>query len=125
MAETIESLFDQYARLYSEGDLHGIVNLCLTPFIAIRRGEVIVMSDRDDVLTHFTAAIDAYRRATGARSWSPQEITTVPLGDYSALATVHWNGLDANGQVVRDTVTSYQLVTTPDGWRFLSYTNHF
>jgi len=27
--------------------------------------------------------------------------------------------------VVRDTWTSYQLLATPDGWRLLSYTNHF
>ena len=39
--------------------------------------------------------------------------------------TVHWNALDVDGQVVRDTWTSYQLLATPDGWRFLSYTNHF
>jgi hypothetical protein len=38
---------------------------------------------------------------------------------------VHWNAFDADEQVVRDTWTSYQLLTTPDGWRFLSYTNHF
>jgi hypothetical protein len=41
------------------------------------------------------------------------------------FATVHWNALDAEGQVVRDTWTSYQLLATPDGWRLLSYTNHF
>jgi hypothetical protein len=47
------------------------------------------------------------------------------LGAYSALATVNWNALDADGAVVRDTWTTYQLLTTPDGWRFVSYTNHF
>jgi hypothetical protein len=38
---------------------------------------------------------------------------------------VHWNALDANGKVVRDTWTSYQLLATPEGLRLLSYTNHF
>jgi hypothetical protein len=46
-------------------------------------------------------------------------------GEHSVFATVHWNALDVDGQVVRDTWTSYQLLATPDGWRFLSYTNHF
>ena len=47
------------------------------------------------------------------------------LGEHSVFATVHWHALDADGQVVRHTWTSYKLLATPDGWRFLSYTNHF
>jgi hypothetical protein len=54
------------------------------------------MPDRDTVWDHFASAIAAYRLAAGA-----------------------------DGQVARDTWTSYQLLATPDGWRFLSYTNHF
>ena len=46
------------------------------------------------------------------------------LGEYSAFATVHWNAVDQNEQVVRDTSTSYQLLLTPDGWHFASYTTH-
>ena len=41
------------------------------------------------------------------------------------FATLHWNAVDTDGQVQRDTKTSYQLLATPDGGRFLSYTNHF
>jgi len=52
-------------------------------------------------------------------------MNTVQLGEYGVFATVNWNALDEDGNVVRDTWTSYQLLTTPDGWRFLSYTNHF
>jgi hypothetical protein len=86
---------------------------------------VIVLPDEGDVLTHFASALDAYRRATGARSWTPHEIRKIQLGDHATFATVNWHAVDADGQLVRDTWTSYQLVTTPDGWRFLSYTNHF
>jgi hypothetical protein len=121
----VESLFDTYARLYSDGDLQGVVSLCLTPFLSIRRGEVIHMPDRGSLLTHFTAAIDANRRATGAEQWTRREIDIRQLGEYSVFATVHWNAVDRNEQLVRDTRTSYQLLATPDGWRFVSYTNHF
>jgi hypothetical protein len=38
---------------------------------------------------------------------------------------VHWNALDANEKVVRDTWTSYHLLGTAEGWQLLSYTNHF
>ena len=106
MSESIESLLDLYARCYSEGNLKGIVSLCVTPFFAVRRGEVMAMLDEGAVLTHFSAAVDAYRRASDARTWSPSEVTTVELGEYSALATVNWKASDANGQVVRDTWTT-------------------
>jgi hypothetical protein len=123
--EAVESLFDTYARLYSDGDLQGVVSLCVTPFLSIRRGEVIHMPDRRSLLTHFTAAIDANRRATGAERWTRLELDIRQLGEYSVFATVHWNAVDRNEQIVRDTRTSYQLLATPDGWRFVSYTNHF
>ena len=104
MSATVESLFDEYARRYIAGDVKGVASLCLCPFLAVRRGEPIHMPDRGAVLDHFAAAIGAYP---------------------SVFATVHWNALDADGQVVRDTWTSYHLLATPDGLRFLSYTNHF
>jgi hypothetical protein len=125
MPATVNSFFDEYARRYTEGDVKGVVSLCHWPFLAVRKGEAIHMPDRGAVWTHFTSAIDAYRRAAKAEKWTPREIDTRQLGEHSVFATVHWNALDADGQVVRDTWTSYQLLDTPDGWRFLSYTNHF
>jgi hypothetical protein len=125
MSAAVDSFLEDYARRYTEGDVKGVVSLCLCPFLAVRRGEALHMPDRGAVWTHFASAIDAYRRAADAEKWMPREIDTRQLGEYSVFATVHWNALDADGQVVRDTWTSYQLLATPDGWRFLSYTNHF
>jgi hypothetical protein len=122
---SIESTFDEYTRLYSDRDVEGVTNLCLWPFFAVRRGEAIYMPDRAAVRDHFANAIIAYRVTTGTVAWTPVEIDARPLGEHSVFATLHWNAVDADGQVVRDTWTSYQLLTTPDGWRFLSYTNHF
>ena len=125
MSAPVDSFFDEYARRYTERDAEGVTNLCLWPFVAIRRGEAIHLPDRNAVRDHFASAIAAYRFAAGAGKWTPVEIDARQLGEYSVFATVHWNALDADGHVVRDTWTSYQLVATPDGWRFLSYTNHF
>jgi hypothetical protein len=122
---TVDSLFDEYARLYTERDMEGVTNLCVWPFIAVRRGEAIHLPNRDAVRDHFASAIEAYRFAAGAGTWTPVAIETRDLGEHSVFATVHWNALDADGRVVRDTWTSYQLLSTPEGWRFLSYTNHF
>ena len=125
MAANIVSTFEEYTRLYSDRDVEGVTNLCLWPFLAIRKGEAIHMPDRAAVRDHFAEWIIAYRVTTGVVRWTPVEIDARQLGQHSVFATLHWNAVDADGQVVRDTWTSYQLLATPDGWRFLSYTNHF
>lgn len=124
MTASIVSTFDEYNRRYSERDVEGVTDLCLWPFLAIRRGEAIHMADRAAVRDHFANAIIAYK-LTGVVEWTPIEIDARQLGEHSVFATVHWNAVDADGQVIRDTSTSYHLLATPDGWRFLSYTNHF
>lgn len=125
VSATVAAFFEQYARRYEEGDVKGVTNLCHCPFLAVRRGEAIHMADSGAVWDHFAASIGAYRAASHAEKWTPVSIDTRQLGEHSVFATVHWNALDVDGNVVRDTWTSYQLLATPDGWRFLSYTNHF
>jgi hypothetical protein len=124
VAATVDSFFDEYARRYTERDLEGLTALCLWPFLAIREGVPIHMPDRDAVRDHYGAMIDAYRGA-GAATWSPVEIDARELGEHSVFATVRWNALDSEQNVLRDTRTTYHLLSTPDGWRLLSYTNHF
>jgi hypothetical protein len=115
MSATVDSFFDEYARRYTEGDVEGVTSLCLWPFLAVRRGEAIHMPDRNAVWDHFASAIAAYRLAADAGTWTPVEIDTRQLGKHSVFATVHWNALDADGQVVRDTWTSYQLLALQTG----------
>jgi hypothetical protein len=125
MSSTVDAFLDEYIRRYTQGDVRGVTNLCHVPFLAVRRGEAIHMSDSGEVWDHFAAAIGAYRRVVRVETWKRLETDTRELGEYSVFASVHWNALDADGDVVRDTWTSYQLLATPDGWRLLSYTNHF
>jgi hypothetical protein len=125
MSATVDAFFDEYARRYTEGDVGGVTSLCLWPFLAVRRGEAIPMPDRGAVWDHFASAIAAYRLAADAGKWTPVEIDTRQLGERSVFATVHWHALDGEGEVVRDSWTSYQLLATSDGSRLLSYTNHF
>jgi SnoaL-like domain len=120
----VDEVLDEYIRRYSERDVKGVTELCLAPFLAIREGVPIHMPDRDAVRDHFGAMIDAYRE-TGVATWKRIEIDTRELGEHAVFTTVRWNALDAEGNVLRDTRTTYHLLATPDGWRFLSYTNHF
>ena len=121
---TVAPFMDEYIRRYSERDVEGVTELCLAPFLAIREGIPIHLPDRDAVHDHFAAMIDAYRGG-GVATWKRVEIDVRELGEHAVFATVRWNALDADGRVLRDTRTTYHLLATPDGWRLLSYTNHF
>jgi len=122
---SVEAFLDEYIRRYTAGDVRGVTNLCHVPFVAVRRGEAIHMPDSGAVWDHFASAIGAYRRAAGVETWKRFETDTRQLGEHSVFVSVHWNALDANESVVRDTWTSYQLLGNPEGWQLLSYTNHF
>ena len=124
MQATLDAFMDEYIRRYSERDVDGVAELCLAPFLAIREGVPIRMPDRDAVRDHFAAMIDAYRGG-GVAVWKRIENAVRELGEHSVFTTVRWNALDVEGQVLRDTRTTYHLLSTSDGWRILSYTNHF
>jgi hypothetical protein len=118
------SILDDYHRRYVGRDVEGVTDLCLWPFVAIRRGKAIHLPDRVAVRDHFAVAMAAYR-ATGYTKWTAVEKDVHELGEHSVYLTVHWLAAHKDGVTFRDTWTSYQLLNTPAGWRFLSYTNHF
>jgi len=125
VSATVDAFLDEYIQRYAAGDVRGVTDLCHVPFLAVRRGEAIHMPDSGAVWDHFASAIAAYRRAAGVETWNRFETDTRQLGEHSVFASVHWNALDADENVVRDTWTSYQLLRTAEGWQLLSYTNHF
>jgi hypothetical protein len=125
VSATVDAFLDEYIQRYTAGDVRGVTDLCHVPFLAVRRGEAIHMPDKGTVWDHFASAIAAYRRASGVETWNRLETDTRQLGEHSVFVSVHWNALDTDEKVVRDTWTSYQLLGTAAGWQLLSYTNHF
>jgi hypothetical protein len=68
--------------------------------------------------------MEAYRNA-GATSAKIADLQVTRLDSTSAMATVRWNALAHDGALLRDFVTSYQMLREgPGGWLILSYTYH-
>jgi hypothetical protein len=124
VTDSVDSLVAEYTRRYIAHDAEGVTDLCLVPFLAIREGRPIHLADRDAVREHFTTVMDAYRDA-GYTGFSAVEVDTHELGDRAAFTTVRWHAIGTDGSVARDSRTTYHLLATQAGWRFLSYTNHF
>jgi hypothetical protein len=122
--DAVESLIHEYTARYVAHDAEGVTEMCLRPFLAIREGVAIHLPDKAAVRDHFNTIMDAYRDA-GYSSFSPVAIDTRQLGERAAFTTVRWHALDADGNVARDSQTTYHLLETTGGWRFVSYTNHF
>ena len=113
--------FRRYAALYMAGDADAVADLCETPFLAVRMGKTNHLSDRAALVDHLTGLMTAYRSA-GAAVAEIVDLDPLPQGDRAALVTVHWNVRAADGTMIRDFRTSYQLVAEP--WRILGYVNH-
>ncbi len=118
-----EQFFREYARWYMAGDAEAVAtDQYAAPFLAVREGRAIALPDRSAVIEHLAGLMAAYRQA-GATAAEIVELDVQAQGDAAALVTVHWNVRGADGQLVRDFRTSYQLVGRPAP-RVVSYVNH-
>jgi len=120
----VTAFINEYTRRYVAQDIEGVTDLCLAPFLAVREGRPIPMPDRAAIRDHFATVIGNYQKA-GYASFAPVEIATHPMGVKSAFVTVRWHAMNADGTLARDSETTYLVLMTESGWRFLSYTNHF
>jgi hypothetical protein len=122
MSRELASFFERYAERYMAGDAAAVADLCQVPFLAVRNGAPIHLGDREAVLDHFAGLMAAYQNA-GAAAADVVALDVLEQGDSAALATVRWVVRSADGAVVRDFQTSYQLLG-PDPWTIHAYVNH-
>jgi len=104
-------------------DIEAISAAYETPLLAVREGQPIHLADRDAVRAHLAELMAAYA-ASGAAQADIEGLDVIELGRSGAVATVHWNVRDADGELVKDFRTTYQLLRAGADWRILTYTNH-
>jgi hypothetical protein len=85
-------------------------------------GRYIAFS-REEIVRFFQAVADTYK-GEGATGAAATDVVAVPLGERSALATVTWANLRADGSVARKWRQSYNVVRFAEGWRVLAATFH-
>ena len=122
MTHDLGQFFHRYAELYMASDAEAVADLCEVPFLAVRSGATFHLLDRQAVLEHFGNNMAAYRSVGAAAA----EIAAIDLreqGTEAVLATVNWQVKAADGTILRDFSTSYQVIVA-DPWRILSYVNH-
>lgn len=118
----LRPFFDRYAELYMAGDAEAVADLCEVPFLAVRSGATFHLLDRQALVGHLANNMAAYR-SMGAAAADIVDINVQEQGTEAVLATVDWHVRAADGTVLRDFSTSYQLIVA-DPWRIISYVNH-
>lgn len=121
--EDVTDFFTRYAQLYMKSDVDAVSATYEAPFLAVRNGRAIHLTDRKAVRDHLAELMDAYQRS-GAMRADIAGLDVVSLGKSSQSVTVHWHVIGEGGEVVKDFRTTYQLLRDGTGWRILSYTNH-
>ena len=122
MPPDLATFFQRYAERYMAGDAPAVAEMCRVPFLAVRNGTPIHLGDREALLGHFAGLMAAYRGA-GAVAADVVALEVLDQGDSAAVATVRWLVRSADGAVVRDFRTSYQMIG-PDPWAIYAYVNH-
>jgi ketosteroid isomerase-like protein len=122
MSLDMDAFFRTYAERYMAGDVTAVADMYDAPFLAVRSGSPIHLQDRAAVEEHLAGLMAAYQ-AAGAAAAEIADINVMPQGDSALLATLRWNVRAADGRLIRDFRTSYQLVG-PAPWRIVGYVNH-
>jgi len=123
MDEELRDFFAWYAERYMASDVHAISAVYEAPLLAVRDGDVIHLPDADAVQGHLSELMAAYARS-GATRADIEGMDILPLGPSGAVVTVNWRVRAADGGLVKDFHTTYQLVRDGERWQILSYTNH-
>jgi len=122
---TAHAYFDRFATAFSTFEADRVADLFATPGVALRRdGSIAALTQREDVVRYYQAALDGYRR-TGCRTARWSGLETVPIGGRSLLATVSWELLREDGTVATQWRQSYCLSLGDDHPRAFASAIHY
>jgi hypothetical protein len=113
----IARFFDMFVAAFGTFDGEAIGRLFITPGIALKQDDTLeCFATSEDLVAYYQKALDHYR-AVGCRSCRYSDVTTTFLNSRSAIATVSWELLRADGSVLSSWRQAYFLSRRPYGWR--------
>jgi ketosteroid isomerase-like protein len=124
MEQEILAFFHQYNEAFASLDGDRIAALYHAPAITVRGdGSVHCLRSHEELARFFQGVVDTYHRE-GSRGSTMHDTEVVAIGQRSALATMTWKMLRADGSLIRQWRQSYNLVRLAEGWRILVATFH-
>lgn len=127
MPTALELEMSTFLNRYNEAfavDGNKIAELYCVPTVTMRGdGSIHCFQSREEIAQFFQVVTDTYK-GEGAQGATFHDLVAIPIGERSALATLTWKNLRADGSVARQWRQSYNLVRFADGWRILAATFH-
>jgi hypothetical protein len=120
----IQAFFNQYNEAFASVDGNRIASLYHAPTITVRGdGSIHCLRSHEELARFFQGVVETYHRED-LRSSTMHDTEVVPIGQRSALTTMTWKALRADGSLARQWRQSYNLVRLTEGWRILVSTFH-
>jgi hypothetical protein len=125
----IAAFFDRYNEAWAikdDGTIDGnrIASLYSAPTMTMRGdGSIHCLQPREELAPFFQGVADTYQRA-GVGSSTLHDFEVVPIDERSALATMTWKQLRADGSLLKQWRQSYNVVRHEEGWQILVSTFH-
>jgi hypothetical protein len=120
----MSAFLNRYNEAFATFDGEQIAELYCVPTITMRGdGSIHCFQSREEIVRFFQGVADTYKGA-GTTGAAATDLVAVPLGERSALATVTWRQLQADGSLGRQWRQSYNVVRFAEGWLILAATFH-
>jgi hypothetical protein len=128
MANALEVEMSQFfGHQYNEAWKFGgdeIAKLYYAPTVTVRGdGSIHCLQSHEELARFFQGVLDTYK-SQGSDGTTMHDLVVVPIGERSALATMTWKMLRADGSPIREWRQSYNVVRLAEGWRILVSTFH-
>lgn len=130
--EPASTLSDTEARLFFEAFVEAfrtfngkvIAQRYMAPYVSLGQdGLLQCFTSHEHIETYFDEIVQQYRQE-GCRACAFKDMTLVCTGSASALASVTWELVDEQGQMLSTWRESYNLVRTGQGLRIFASIDH-
>jgi len=124
LVSEVREFFDKYNGAFLTRNGKHIADCYHAPTVTMRGdGSIHCLASTDELVRFFQGVVDGYaKEGLGGGRFS--NLHVMPIGDRSALATLDWDMLRADGAVIRSWRQSYNLVRVGSAWRILVSTLH-
>ena len=120
----MSAFLNKYNETFATFDGDQIAEFYCVPTITMRGdGSIHCFQSREEIVRFFQGVADTYK-GEGTKGATIHDLVAVPIGERSALATLTWKNLRADGSVARQWRQSYDVVRFAEGWRILAATFH-
>jgi hypothetical protein len=124
LSDQISKFFEDYHRAFMGADGAAIAMFYHVPSVTLRGdGSTYCFQSREELTSFFRGVAEGYNRE-GNAGGGFCNLTVQPIGGRSALATMDWQLLRADGSLLRQWRQSYNLLRTDGRWQIFVATFH-